>query len=159
MREKAFFGFHPSRLAFWKWYLVAIIPIIIGSILILSIFNIIPFSIPFLSGYVFYISIIPFIGIVFIIIAEMLRRCDTYIITSHRIIERSGIINIKEDSVNWEKISNYSLMQNVFDRIFGTGSIHLWSMGGEDEPEVTIKKSAQILRIRNLLDKLIQIRK
>ena len=156
MREKAYFGFHPSRLAFWKWYLVALILIIIGSILILSIFNIIPFSIPFIKNYAIYISIIPFIGIVFIIIAEMLRRCDTYIITSHRIIEKSGIINIKEDSINWEKISNYSLTQNAFDRIFGIGSIHLWSMGGEIEPEVTIKKTAQILKIRNLLDKLIQ---
>lgn len=159
MREKAYFGFHPSRLSFWKWYLVAIIIILIGLILILSIFDIIPFSIQFIKDYALYISIIPFIGIVFIIIAEMLRRSDTYIITSHRIIERAGIINIKEDSINWEKISNYSLMQNAFDRILGTGSIHLWSMGGEDEPEVTIKKSAQILKIRNLLDKLIQRRK
>jgi uncharacterized membrane protein YdbT with pleckstrin-like domain len=158
MREKAYFGFHPSRLAFWKWYLVALILIITGLVFILSVFNIIPFSIPFIKDYAIYISIIPFVGIVFIIIAEMLRRCDTYIITSHRIIEKSGIINIKEDSINWEKISNYSLTQNAVDRIFGIGSIHLWSMGGEIEPEVTIKKTAQILKIRNLLDKLIQRR-
>jgi len=156
MPEKAFFGFHPSRLAFWKWYLVAIIIIIVGLILILSVFDIIPFDIPFIKDYVVYVSITPFIGIVFIIIAEILRHFDTYIITNHRIIERSGIINIKEDSINWEKISNYSLIQNAFDRMLGTGSINLWSMGGEDEPEVTIKKSAHILKIRNLLDKLIQ---
>ena len=161
MREKAFFGFHPSRFAFWKWYLAAIILIVVGIIPNLSILDIIPFGVPFLKDYTIYIAIIPVVGIVFIIVAEILRHFDTYIITNYRIIEKSGIINIKEDSVNWEKIANYSLTQNLFDRILRVGVIKLWSMGGGGdgiEPEVKIKKTAHIIKIRNLLDKLIQRR-
>ena len=156
MPEETYLIFHPTRLAFLKWYFVAFIVIIAGIVFILSAFNIVPLNIPFLKDNVFYILIVPFFGIVFIIIAEVLRRVDTYVITNFRVIEKYGIINIKEDSISWEKISNYSLSQNAFGRIFKVGTVKLWSMGGEGEPEVVIKKAAKIQKIRYLLDKLIQ---
>jgi uncharacterized membrane protein YdbT with pleckstrin-like domain len=156
MPEETYLIFHPTRLAFLKWYFVAFIVIITGIVFILSAFNIVSLNIPFLKDNVFYILIVPFFGTVFIIIAEVLRRVDTYVITNFRVIEKYGIINIKEDSISWEKISNYSLSQNAFDRVFKIGTVKLWSMGGEGEPEVVIKKAAKIQKIRYLLDKLIQ---
>lgn len=110
------------------------------------------------SIYNSYILMIFIAGLVVIGIAEILRKNDKYAITSYRVIEKSGIINIEEDSVYWEKLSNYELTQNFFDRIFNTGTIKLWSTGGEDEPEVIIKKAPHIKKIRFLLDKLIQKR-
>jgi len=97
-------------------------------------------------------------GLFLILIAELLRRNDKYAITSFRVIEKSGIINIDEDSVYWEKLSNYELTQNFIDRIFNIGTIKLWSTGGADVPEVIIRKAPNVKKIRFLLDKLIQKR-
>ena len=161
MAENTYMIFHPTRLAFFKWYLIAIVVIIVGVIVSLAAFKVITLvQIP--ETYNFYVLIIPFLGIIFIIIAETLRRLDTYAITSNRVVEKIGIINIKEDSIYWEKIANYSLKQGLLDRIFKVGTIELWSMGGggerKEEAEVVIKKAPNIKKIRYLLDRLIQKR-
>jgi uncharacterized membrane protein YdbT with pleckstrin-like domain len=153
MKEETYLIFHPTRLAFLRWYLIAIF-LITFSIAML-IYTLSP---PPTSIYNSYILMIFIAGLVVIGIAEILRKNDKYAITSYRVIEKSGIINIEEDSVYWEKLSNYELTQNFFDRIFNTGTIKLWSTGGEDEPEVIIKKAPHIKKIRFLLDKLIQKR-
>ncbi len=153
MAEQTYLIFHPTRWAYFYWYFFAILIMVIG---ILSFFDIVPIS--FLIGKYntyFLISSI-FGGVILILIAEILRKNDKYAITNFRIIEKKGIINIEEDSIYWEKVSNYSLKQNFFDRIIKVGTIKLWSIGGEDEPEVVIKRAPHIKKIRFLLDKLIQ---
>ena len=157
MPEQTYLVYHPTRLAFLKWYLIALIFIIAGVFVILSAFGIIPFNLPIPKDYSIYTVFIPFIGLVFIIIAGMFRKVDTYYITNFRIVERKGIVNIKEDSINWEKISNYSLTQSAIDRLFNVGTIRLYSMGGiEEEAEVTIKRAPHIHKIKALLEKLIE---
>ncbi|OGI12185.1 hypothetical protein A3K64_02530 [Candidatus Micrarchaeota archaeon RBG_16_36_9] len=154
MSEQTYLIFHPTRLAFLKWYLISIFLITFG----ISLFVFVSMPSP-ISSYTPYILLsLSVIGLLLTLIAELLRKNDKYAITSFRIIEKSGIINIEEDSVYWEKLSNYELHQNAFDRIFNTGTIKLWSTGGEEEPEVVIKKSPDIKRIRIVLDKLIQKR-
>lgn len=154
MAEQTYMIFHPTRLAYLKWYIIAIFLITFS----ISLFFFIPLQ-SLLSGFYLYI-IVFFIaaGVLLILIAELLRRHDKYAITSFRVIEKSGIINIEEDSVYWEKLSNYELDQNFFDRIFNIGTIKLWSTGGEDKPEVTIRQAPNIKKIRFLLDKLMQKR-
>jgi uncharacterized membrane protein YdbT with pleckstrin-like domain len=159
MPEQMYLKFHPTRLAYAQWYLLAFIFIGLGIFVILSVFSIIPFTLPVPKDYNLYTIFIPFVGIIFIIIARLLERVDTYYITSFRIIEKRGIINIKEDSINWEKISNYSLTQSAVERIFNIGTIRLYSMGGgieDKEAEVILKKVSNIHKIEAVLDKLIQ---
>lgn len=157
MPEQTYLIFRPTRLAYLKWYLLALIIIIIGVIVPLSAFEIIKIGLIIPKDYSIYTIIIPVIGIVFILIVGLFRRVDTYYITNFRIVERRGIFNIKEDSINWEKVSNYSLNQSFIDRIFNIGTIRLYSMGGiEEEAEVTIKKAPNIHKIKALLDKLIE---
>lgn len=157
MPEQTYLIFHPTRLAFLKWYLIALIFILVGIFVILSAFEIIRFGLTVSKDYSLYTIFIPFIGIVFIIIAGLLRKVDTYYITNYRIIEKRGIINIKEDSINWEKISNYSLTQSAIGRLFNIGTIRLYSMGGiEEEAEVTIKRAPHVRKIKALLEKLIE---
>ncbi len=158
MAERTYLIFHPTRLAYFLWYIVAIIIIAVG---ILLFFNIIPIS-SFIRGYEYYFLIFfTAVGIILIGIAEIFRRTDKYAITNFRVIEKKGIINIKENSIYWEKIANYSLTQNLFERVFRVGTIKLWSMGGGGEgvnAEVTIKRAPHVKKIRFLLDKLIQRR-
>lgn len=155
MQEKIYLKFHPTKLAFLKWYLLAFIIIIVGIFVILNAFEILKFVI-ISKDYTFYTIFIPFIGVVFIIVANLFRRDDTYYITNYRIIEKKGIINIKEESINWEKVSNYSLTQTALERLFNIGTISLYSVGGIDTAEVTIKKVPNIHKINAFLDKLIE---
>jgi len=155
MPEQTYLIFHPTRLAFLKWYLLTFILIIVGIFVILNAFEILKFII-ISKEYTLYTIFIPFIGIIFIIIAGLLRKDDTYYITNYRIIEKKGIINIKEESISWEKISNYTLTQNAIDRILNIGTINLYSVGGIDTAEVTIKRAPHVHKIKALLEKLIE---
>jgi uncharacterized membrane protein YdbT with pleckstrin-like domain len=156
--EQVYLKFHPTRLAYAKWYLLAFIVAGMGIVIALSAFKLGPFSIPIGEQASVYTLIIPLIGMAIVIVPTLLRRDDTYTITNFRIIEKKGILNIKEDSVNWEKVSNYTLEQNVLDRILKIGNINLYSVGGADDKdaEVTIKKAPNIHKIKELLDKLIE---
>jgi uncharacterized membrane protein YdbT with pleckstrin-like domain len=158
MPEQTYLKFHPTKLAYIFWYLMALIIIIIGIFVILSVYGIIPFKLPISKDYGLYTILIPFIGVAFIIIASILRNDDTYYITNYRVIEKKGILNIKEDSVNWEKVSNYSLSQSVIERLFNIGTLRLYSIGGAEdvEAEIVIKKAANIHKIKAFLDKLIE---
>jgi len=154
MAEQTYLIFNPTRIAFLRLYLIATFLISFG--IALFFFS---SSIPLISDYIIYILLVFFaVGLIVLGIAEILRKRDKYAITSNRIVEKSGIINIEEDSIYWEKVSNYEVSQNLFDRILKVGTIKLWSVGGENEPEVVIKKVSQIKKIRFLLDKLIQRR-
>jgi len=155
MPEQTYLTFHPTKLAFLKWYLLALILVILGIFIILNAFGILKFVI-ISKDYSTYTIFIPFIGIVFIIIAGLLRKDDTYYITNYRIIEKKGIVSIKEESINWEKISNFSLSQSAIERLFDIGTISLYSVGGIDTAEVVIKRAPHVRRINALLEKLIE---
>jgi uncharacterized membrane protein YdbT with pleckstrin-like domain len=158
MPEQTYLTFHPTRIAFLKWYLIAILFIAIGVFVIFSVYGLVGFSLPVPEDYKIYTLLIPFIGVIFILVADFSRKDDTYYITSHRIVERKGIFNIEEDSIEWEKISNYGLSQNMFDRIFNIGTIRLYSVGGakDEEAEVVIRQVSNLQKIKALLDRLIE---
>jgi uncharacterized membrane protein YdbT with pleckstrin-like domain len=158
MAELMYLKFHPTRLAYAQWYLLAFIIIGLGIFVILAAYDLLPIILSIPKDYAVYTFSIPVMGALFIIIADLLRRDDTYTVTSYRVIEKRGIFNISEDSVNWDKVSNYTLTQNIVDRLFNIGTIRLFSVGGAEvmEAEVTIKKAPNIHKIKALLDKLIE---
>ena len=156
--EKAYFGFHPSRFVYWKWYLLSIIVILAGSIPLLSLFDIIPIDITLIADYDLYIfSVIPLIGLIPLVIAEITRRSDLYVLTNDRIIEKTGLFNIRENSVEWRNVVNYTFTQSFMEKLFNLGTIRLYSSGGvEHQAELVVKKTYHIKRIKLFLDKLIQ---
>ena len=158
MTERALFGFHPSRLVYGKWYLLSLGIIIIGLLLLLSFFGIIPFNITIFRVYDMYIfSMIPLIGLIPATIAEVKRKSDLYVLTDQRIIEKTGIFNIKENSMEWRNVANYTFTQSFSEKLFGVGTILLYSSGGvEHKAELMIKKTSHIKKIKVFLDKLIQ---
>jgi uncharacterized membrane protein YdbT with pleckstrin-like domain len=153
MAEQTYLIFHPTRLAYLRWYVIAIFIIAVG---LLVFFNVLPIPSTISNYNIYFLLTFAVAGIIIISISEILRKNDKYAITNFRVIEKRGIINIEEDSIYWEKVANYEFTQDLFDRIFKMGTIKLWSTGGEDNPEVVIKRAPQINKIRFLLDKLIQ---
>jgi uncharacterized membrane protein YdbT with pleckstrin-like domain len=155
MAEQTYMIFHPTRLAFLKWYAVAILLFILGGLTFIDILNtqIIPFE------YKIYILLFfAALGIAALALAEVKRRNNDYAITNERVIERTGLINIDQDSITWGKISNLSFKQNLLDRIFGIGTIELWAVGGDDEPEIVLRKIPKFKKVLEVLNKLLHKR-
>jgi uncharacterized membrane protein YdbT with pleckstrin-like domain len=155
MTEQTYMIFHPTRLAFLKLYALAILLFLIGSLIFIDILNMQLIPIEYkIYILVFFVSL----GIAIIVLAEVKRRNNDYAITSERVVERTGIINIDQDSITWEKISNLSFKRNLFDRIFGIGTIEIWAVGGLDEPEITLRKIPNFKKVLEVLNKLLQKR-
>ena len=93
-----------------------------------------------------------------VLIAELMRRTELYAITNNRIVEKSGIVSTDEDSIYWDKMSNYSMKQNFLEKIFNIGTVELWAIGGEEAPEIILKKVPKVKKVVAVLDKLIQKR-
>jgi len=129
MPEQVLMRFSPSRFGFWKWYLISIIIIVIE---ILSI------------------AIVP------IIISEIRKRIKVYTITNYRLIEKTGLLSVSETSVPWDKISNYTVTQNVLDKLFRIGNIYVEGIGGDQAVEIGIKKVSNVIKVKGLIEALIQ---
>lgn len=152
MPEKVLMRFHPSRFGFWKWYLISIIIIIIEIIFLLNVV-----SLDFLKGFEFYFYIIlTIIAIVPIIISEVRRMIKVYTITGYRLIEKRGLFITSETSIPWDKISDYTVTQNLLDKLFRIGSIYVEGIGGDQAIEIAIKKVSNIIKIKGLIEALIQ---
>jgi uncharacterized membrane protein YdbT with pleckstrin-like domain len=147
MPEQTYMILRPTRLAFLKWYAAAMALFVLGG------------SVFILANYSLYALLLFLaVGAISILAAELMRRYELYAITSTRIVEKSGIINTDEDSIYWEKLSNYSFKQSFFDRIFDIGTVEIWSVGGEDTPEIVLKKVPNLKKVVSILDKLVQRR-
>jgi uncharacterized membrane protein YdbT with pleckstrin-like domain len=152
MEEKILAKFHPTRLGYIKFYVVAFILFVLGALLYFSqTLKLIVFS-----AYHQYAIYPVLLGLFFVIIPEVKIRLQTYIITTYRVIDRAGIFNISENVVYWNKIASTNISQSVFDRIFDIGSIDMWSMGGSEEPEITLVKIANVKKVQELIDRLIE---
>jgi hypothetical protein len=149
MSEQTYMIFRPTRLAFIKWYALGLFMIILGIIAFLYI----PEGLNLYSLLLF----LP-LGAVFALVAEILRRTELYAITSNRIVEKSGIVNTNEDSIYWDKMSNYSMKQGFFERMLNIGTVELWAIGGEEAPEIILRKVPNVKKVVAVLDKLIQKR-
>ena len=152
MPERLIATFHPTRFLFWKYYLVGLFFIILGIVLYLGFVPTIE-AIP-----KHYYLVFSLIGLLSIAIAEKQRMDDKYIFTNYKITERIGTVSIQENTVSWDRLASYSFTQSFLDRILGTGTIDLWSIGEEMNPEVSIKKVSHIKKVLEVLDKLIKTR-
>ena len=150
--ENVLAHFHPSRFAFLKLYLAAIALVIL---LVVLWFVQLPAMI---QAYKTYMLLLLVVAAIIIIVAEIKRQLNSYTITKTTIKEHTGILNISESSMNFDKISSSTVKQSLLDRIVHVGSIDLWSTGGAETPEITIDKIADVQRIKQMIDEIIQRR-
>lgn len=95
------FGVHP--IAYLGLYIV-------GAILCLTIF----FAI---------------IGIPLIVISEFYRRGNTYYLTNKRVIHQFTFLSRQTSSALYGKIQDIHFTQNLIERIFGIGKVHINTAG------------------------------
>jgi hypothetical protein len=78
----------------------------------------------FIPFYMVAISIIGFL------IVELYRRSHKYIISSHRIIFKGGVITKEERTLRYDKITDINSKQGILGQIFGFGTIIPISQSG-----------------------------
>jgi hypothetical protein len=78
----------------------------------------------FIPFYMIAISIIGFL------IVELFRRSHKYIISSHRIIFKGGVITKEERTLRYDKVTDINSKQGILGQIFGFGTIIPISQSG-----------------------------
>jgi uncharacterized membrane protein YdbT with pleckstrin-like domain len=99
-----------------------------------------------------WISIIGIVGFAIFLVDRYARWSTTYfVITSDRVIYRSGVIRKSGIEIPLERVNNVSSHQSVFERMLGTGDLLIESGGESGQQRFTDVKNPA--RVQNLIHK------
>jgi len=104
-------------------------------------------DIGFLMFFVFWYSIVSFIAFGPFIYSFLSWKNMVYMLTNKRIIIRRGVIGIDYDILNVENIQQVILNVGFWDKIFGTGTLTVYSIGVKPLSLVAVKEPTKVLRI------------
>src|SRR6478672_5933590 len=90
------------------------------------------------------------IGIPLVIVPFLRWRTTHYVITTHRVMVRKGIVNKNGKDITLSKITDVSFSQTLMDRIVGSGTLSIESAGDSpNEAFEAIPHSDQIQQLLN----------
>ena len=115
-----------------------------------------PSRLAYLSGYALGIIFLFmfFIGILIIILTELLRRANTYYITNKRVIHEFTFLSRKISSTSYDKIQDLHMSQNIIERIFGIGTIHI-NTAGTHFIEIRFRGVKEPVSIKRMIEEKI----
>ncbi|MCQ2290008.1 MAG: PH domain-containing protein [Muribaculaceae bacterium] len=87
------------------------------------------------------------IGAGFMVWGYFIRSKTTFAVTTHRFIQKDGILSIKMTEIPLFKIETVNLYQGVLQRIFNTGSIELVGSGGTNHKVDYIQEPFDVRKI------------
>lgn len=105
---------------------------IVGAILCLTIFGAI-------------------IGIPLIVVSEFNRRGNTYYITSKRVIHQFTFLSRKTSSALYGKIQDIYFTQNLIERMFGIGKVHI-NTAGTNVIEIIFKGIQDPVNVKRMIE-------
>ncbi|MCD6367685.1 MAG: PH domain-containing protein [Candidatus Aenigmarchaeota archaeon] len=119
MDEKILWIGRRSRKSFLKYYFSAVVFFVLTVAMLINIIpNFLPETLDNMITYALF-----FLGVIFLLVAEVKRLIVKYIITNERIIENRGIFNITHDSIPYEMIEKMVLNQSLIKRILKIGDM------------------------------------
>lgn len=107
----------------WLVYLQSILPEI--AIILLMIIGISVSIISFKESWIWLFALLLLLPVISIIRDTLIWVNHMYVITNHRIIQVSGIINKDVTDSSLEKVNDVKLVQSFWGRLFGYGNIHI----------------------------------
>ena len=93
------------------------------------------------------------LGIPLVIVPFLRWRTTRYVITTHRVMLRQGIVNKSGKDITLSKITDVSFQQTVLDRIIRSGSLHIESAG--DSPDENLSNIPRSNEVQQLINRLI----
>ena len=102
-------------------------------------------------GFILSIVLIPFFGLGIVIFLIWYLRCKSsrLVVTDTEILFEQGLLSKDRSELNFSSIRTVKVKQSFFNRIFGTGTIELYSAG--DSPEVVATGMPDPNKIRDLI--------
>ncbi len=93
-------------------------------------------------------------GIIYIVIADQVRKGNKYYITNKRVIHEFTFLSRKVSGTFYDKIQDVHLTQNLIERMFNIGTIHI-NTAGSHNIEVVFKGVKHPRAIRKHIEKHI----
>ncbi len=147
-----------GRPLFWPFILRGvfiipfIIPFIVFPLFIPGIFS--ASTLPFiLFFFMFWYGITLTILGAFTLYPILLWRNVFYVLTENRIIVRRGVIGIDYDFLKLELVQQIEVNVGVIDKIYGTGSIIIMSVGVKP---IIIANVRNPLEVRNIIERQVE---
>jgi len=89
-----------------------------------------------------------------LVVVPLLRwRTTHYVITSHRVMVRKGILNKMGKDITLSKITDVSFRQTLFDRVVNAGSLNIESAG--DSPDEMLRFIPDSNDVQQLINRLV----
>ena len=102
-----------------------------------------------LGGFFLFAFIIP--GVIIILIAEGVRRGNKYYITNKRVIHQFTFLSRKTSSTQFDKLQDVHFTQNIIERIFGIGKVHM-NTAGTHLVEIVFKGVQNPVNVKRMVE-------
>lgn len=99
------------------------------------------------------VAILGVLAIVLVVAPFLRWRTTHYVITSHRVMVRRGILSKSGKDITLSKITDVSFEQRLLDRIINSGSLHIESAG--DSPDELLRNIPHSNDVQQLINHLI----
>ncbi|MDQ6897848.1 MAG: PH domain-containing protein [Actinomycetota bacterium] len=99
------------------------------------------------------VAVAVLLGIPLVIVPFMRWRTTRYVITTHRVMLRQGIVNKSGKDITLSKITDVSYDRRILDRLVGSGTLSIESAG--DSPNELFRAIPHSDRVQQLINRLI----
>ena len=99
------------------------------------------------------VAVLVVVAIPAVVVPYLRWRTTHYVITSHRVMVRRGILTKNGKDITLSKITDVSFQQTVLDRLIRSGSLHIESAG--DSPDENLSNIPRSNEVQQLINRLI----
>ncbi len=99
------------------------------------------------------VAVLVALAVVAVVVPYLRWRTTHYVITSHRVMVRRGILTKTGKDITLSKITDVSFEQTLLDRVIGSGSLHIESAG--DSPDENLSDIPRSNEVQQLVNRLI----
>jgi membrane protein YdbS with pleckstrin-like domain len=99
------------------------------------------------------IAVLVLVAIPAVVVPYFRWRTTHYVITTHRVMVRRGILTKQGKDITLSKITDVSFQQTLLDRMIGAGSLHIESAGDSPDEDLTNIPNSNV--VQQLINRLI----
>jgi uncharacterized membrane protein YdbT with pleckstrin-like domain len=99
------------------------------------------------------VAVLVLVAIPAVVVPYLRWRTTHYVITSHRVMVRRGILTKQGKDITLSKITDVSFQQSLLDRMIRAGSLHIESAGDSPDENLTNIPNSNV--VQQLINRLI----
>lgn len=99
------------------------------------------------------VGLLVLLAIPLVLVPFLRWRTTHYVVTTHRVMVRRGILNKSGKDITLSKITDVSFEQSLLDRVINSGSLRIESAG--DSPDELLRNIPHSNHVQQLINRLI----